>query len=266
MANAHENTVQVLERISLVIDFLAAQEEPLSLSVIAEKTALPLTTVHRLLHSLLKAGLVVQPHRGRWALSLRFFELGQRVHDRLGLRKIALPEMRALREQTQLRVLLSVPHNDKMLIIEDLLPANLSELDSRLGEGAPLHLVASGKLFLSTYDPTELRAYATRTQLSSSTPNSLKGIDDLLVRIGRIREFGWAVGREEWRPGILCIAAPIYQRKVMIASLAIETMAPEGKPESSPRDIAPAYIEALRNTAKRISEVLNKLPEKETVI
>lgn len=188
------------------------------------------------------------------------------MHDRLGLRKIALPEMRALREQTQLRVLLSVPHNDKMLIIEDLLPANLSELDSRLGEGAPLHLVASGKLFLSTYDPTELRAYATRTQLSSSTPNSLKGIDDLLVRIGRIREFGWAVGREEWRPGILCIAAPIYQRKVMIASLAIETMAPEGKPESSPRDIAPAYIEALRNTAKRISEVLNKLPEKETVI
>ena len=52
----------------------------------------------------------------------------------------------------------------------------------------------------------------------------------------------------------------------MIASLAIETMAREGKPESSPRDIAPAYIEALRNTAKRISEVLNKLPEKETVI
>ena len=82
MANARENTVQVLERISLVIDFLAAQEEPLSLSVIAEKTALPLTTVHRLLHSLLKAGLVVQPHRGRWALSLRFFEFGQRVHDR----------------------------------------------------------------------------------------------------------------------------------------------------------------------------------------
>lgn len=37
MANARENTVQVLERISLVIDFLAAQEEPLSLSVIAEK-------------------------------------------------------------------------------------------------------------------------------------------------------------------------------------------------------------------------------------
>ena len=260
MPSTRENTIHVLERISLVIDAMAASDEPLTLSVLSETTGLPLTTAHRLLHSLLKAGLVVQPRRGRWALGIRFFELGRHVHDRIEIRRPAVPVMKALQEKTGLRILLSVPHDDKMLIIEEMLPASMTPLDSRLGEGAPMHLVASGKLFLSTYDPTELRAYATRTQLSSSTPNSLKGMDDLLVRIGRIREYGWAVGREEWRPGILCAAAPIYEHKEMVAALAIETMA--AYPEEPAPDIPPTYIEWLRESAKTISHALDAVGSK----
>ncbi len=241
------NSGMMHKRLSSLLDVLAGEAYGLSLSEIARRTALPVTTAHRHLHWLADEQLVQMTSDGRWTLGLKLFELGMQVPARTMLRKVAMPEMRALLAVSSRRVLLAVPYGDSILFVEECSPMEAGS-ESRLGLSAPMHLSAAGKLFLADMNPTALRSYVQRTALAGGTEHSLKSMDGLLVRIGRIREFGWAIERGEWQEGVVCVAAPLVLRQRLVGALALEA--------SMRSDIAHKDIEELIASARRISLAL----------
>lgn len=246
---SRSNNVLVLNRATAILEALGSDPRGMRISEVARVTGMPMTTVHRILHSLALSELAVQnPSSNRWELGLKVFALGQRVHTRARLCELSYTEMQALFSGTQLRSLLSVPNGDSMLVLKEILPPDCPLTVNRVGESAPMHLVASGKLFLSTMSPGELRSYAERSRLTETGIEGVSAIDELLMRISRIREFGWSLDREEWKKGLLTAAAPIYQKGIMVAAIAIESMLPD--------EIPHMHIERLVQSAKRISAAL----------
>ena len=68
-----------------VLEFLARAGGPVRLSTIAEQLNLQKSNVHRLLATLTELGYVVQePETGRYALTLRMWELGAAVIAKIG--------------------------------------------------------------------------------------------------------------------------------------------------------------------------------------
>ena len=242
-------TVQVIERMFMLIDVLASREEAISLKEISEKTGLHPSTTHRLLNDLATGRFVDRSQPGCYRLGMRLLELGNLVKNRLNVRDAALLPMRELHKLIQQPVNLSMRQGDEIVYIERAYSERSGmQVVRSIGGRAPLHLTSVGKLFLAADDPQRVRAYATRTGLSGHTKNSLTQLPALERELSKVRQYGNAHDNEELELGVRCMAAGIYNDQgTLVAGLSISS--PAGRLDEE-------WLPKLRATAREISTTL----------
>ena len=111
-------SIQVLERTNDLLNTLARHNQAMSLKILAEQTGLHVSTAHRILNDLVLARIVDRPSSGHYQLGMRLLELGNLVKERLNVRDVALPIMKALHQQTRQTINLSVRQNDEIIYVE----------------------------------------------------------------------------------------------------------------------------------------------------
>ena len=220
-------SVQVLERMFILIDVLASREEAVSLKELSERTGLHPSTTHRILNDLALGRFVDRPESGSYRLGMRFLELGNLVKARLSVREAALGPMRALHKQIHQPVNLSVRQGDEIVYVERAYSERSGmQVVRAIGGHAPLHLTSNGKLFLAADDPQRVRAYAMRTGLAGNTHNSITQLHVLEQELAKARQYGIARDNEELELGVRCMAAGIYDDQgKLVAGLSISAPA-----------------------------------------
>lgn len=246
-------TVQVLERMFMLIDVLASREDAITLKDISEKTGLHPSTAHRILNDLAIGRYVDRPQPGHYRLGMRLLELGNLVKGRLNVRDAAVLPMRELHKLIQQPVNLSMRQGDEIVYVERAFSERSGmQVVRAIGGRAPLHLTSVGKLFLAADDPQRIKAYATRTGLQGHTKNSITQLDALERELLKTRQSGHALDNEELELGVRCMAACIYDdQNKLIAGLSIS--APSGRMEDQ-------WLTKLKETARQISETLGHQP------
>lgn len=242
-------SIQVIERMTVLLDTLAGAPEPVSLKELALATALHPSTAHRILNDMVATRFVDRTEPGHYRLGMRLLELGNLVKARLSVRDAAIEPMRELHRATGQTVNLSVRQGDEIVYIERA----YSELSGMqvvrsIGGRAPLHLTSSGKLFLSADDSKQVRSYIVRTGLAGQTRNSITDPVRLERELAVVRNRGYSRDNEELEMGVRCIAAAIHDDTgKLIAGLSV----------SAPADrLQEAWISDLVHTAQRISASL----------
>lgn len=245
-------TVQVIERMFMLIDALASREDAVTLKEISEKTGLHPSTAHRILNDLAIGRYVDRPQPGNYRLGMRLLELGNLVKGRLNVRDAAVSPMRELHKLIQQPVNLSMRQGDEIVYIERAYSERSGmQVVRAIGGRAPLHLTSVGKLFLAADDPQRIRAYAARTGLQGHTKNSITQLEALERELFKTRQSGQAVDNEELELGVRCMAAGIYDdQNKLIAGLSIS--APSGRMDDQ-------WLPKLKETARQISETLGHL-------
>lgn len=76
------SSIQVITRLSLILDAMAAHDDPVSLKTLSGATGLHPSTTFRILASLIEHGFVERSMAGRYRLGVRLLQLGNRVHGR----------------------------------------------------------------------------------------------------------------------------------------------------------------------------------------
>jgi DNA-binding IclR family transcriptional regulator len=246
-------TVQVIERMFMLIDALASREDAISLKEISEKTGLHPSTAHRILNDLAIGRYVDRPQPGNYRLGMRLLELGNLVKGRLNVRDAAVIPMRELHKLIQQPVNLSMRQGDEIVYVERAYSERSGmQVVRAIGGRAPLHLTSVGKLFLAADDPQRIRAYATRTGLQGHTKNSITQLEALERELFKTRQSGHALDNEELELGVRCMAAGVYDdQNKLIAGLSIS--APSGRMEDQ-------WLTKLKETARQISETLGHQP------
>lgn len=246
-------TVQVIERMFMLMDVLASREDAISLKDISERTGLHPSTTHRLLNDLATGRFVDRSQPGCYRLGMRLLELGNLVKNRLNVRDVALLHMRELHKLIHQPVNLSMRQGDEIVYIERAYSERSGmQVVRSIGGRAPLHLTSVGKLFLAADDPQRVRAYATRTGLSGHTKNSLTQLPALERELSKVRQYGVAHDNEELELGVRCMAAGIYDDQgTLVAGLSISAPAGQLKEEWLPK---------LQDTVSEISQILGFKP------
>ncbi len=239
-------TVQVIERMFILLDVLASREGAISLKEISERTGLHASTTHRILNDLAVGRFVDRPQPGNYRLGMRLLELGNLVKNRLNVRDAALEPMQELHRLTQQPVNLSMRQNDEIVYIERAYSERSGmQVIRAIGGHAPLHLTSVGKLFLAADEPQKVRTYAMRTGLSGHTKNSLTQLTLLERELVKVRRDGYATDNEELELGVRCMAAGIWDDQgKLIAGLSIS--APAGRMDET-------WLPKLKATAQEIS-------------
>ena len=119
MAEAEsKNSIQVIERMSHLLEVLAQHPQPVSLKLLAQGANLHPSTAHRILNALVNGRIVERVDQGSYRLGIRLLELGNLVKARISVREHALPFMRELHAATGEAVNLSVRRDDEIVYVE----------------------------------------------------------------------------------------------------------------------------------------------------
>jgi DNA-binding IclR family transcriptional regulator len=244
--NPNQDSIQVIERMTRLLDALANSPAAASLKHLAQSAALHPSTTHRILTAMVNNRMVERVEPGSYRLGMRLIELGNLAKSRVSVREHALPFMRELHAATGEAVNLSVRREDEIVYIERTSSGrSMMRVVNVIGGRAPLHITAVGKLFLAEGNAVGLREYARRTKLPGNTRNSLTSLGALEKELDKVRRQGCALDHEEAELGVRCIAAGIRDDDgAVVAGLSVS--APAERMKTS-------WSHLVKETAEKIS-------------
>lgn len=234
-----------------LLEVLAQADRALGLTVLAERVGMGKSNVYRLLQTLVALGYARYDAReGTYAASLRIWELGVAVLDKLDLRRLGEAPMQRLLARSQENVHLSVLEGDDVIYVHKLDSPQPVRTFSRIGGRAPACGAATGKAILAWQHEDRLAALSQR--LEKYSPSTITDPDDFLREMARIRKQGFAVSNGEWRAGVRGLAAPIREPGgTVIASIGIS--GPDERMKTAQvRVLAPAVIDAAREVEAQL--------------
>ena len=245
-----ERGPSVASRMFAVIDTFTTPTpaQSLTLTAIAERANLPLSTTHRLVAEWITWGGITRLADGRYSLGLKLWELGVQTPTARNLRTIALPYLEDLYEVAHQHVHLAILDAGEALYLEKLSGHGAVPIVSRVGARLPLHATGVGLVLLAYAPPAFLEDYLSRP-LAQLLPATVTSPEQLRRRLAEIRAVGVARMREEMTAGSSSVAAPILDRSgavVGAVSIVFPTVA----------DWDPEQEAAVRAAARGISRTL----------
>jgi len=192
-----------------VMETMVAREEPYGITELATELGLTKSNVHRLLQTMVMCGYATKdPLTNRYQCTLKLWQLGSILGNRLDLRTIARPYMQELSRATKESVHLSVRHGQDTVYIDKIQCSHPIGTFTQVGGRAPAYAVSTGKALLSALSDDELaRLYP---EFERFTDKTLATLDQLKIEMANIRRRGFAVNRGEWHEQVGGLAAPIY--------------------------------------------------------
>ncbi|MDQ0643282.1 IclR family transcriptional regulator [Microbacterium murale] len=244
----------VLDRALLVLGCFHEDAPDLTAAQLAECTGLAVSTLHRLLATMIERGLLVRLPPHRYAVGARLWELGELSPLSLRLRETALPHMMRLYEATGENVHLAVldgpdPASSDALFVGRVTGRSSIPTVSRMGSREPLHTTGVGKALLSTRDDVWLEQYFHR-KLEAETTLSITAEAALRADIELARVRGFATTREEMTLGNVSVAAALG-RVDDLPPVAIGVVVRLQRADE--RRLAPLVIQAAKDLRDELS-------------
>jgi IclR family acetate operon transcriptional repressor len=239
------NTLRVLEEI--------ATRQPIGVGELARVLDMPKSSVQRALTTLDAAGWIrpAASEVRRWVMTTKALAVGGRASGDLGLRDAAVPIMERLRQRTEETIHLTVPDEDKAVLIERLETSKPLRISMTLGHALPMHASANGKAVLANSGPEAIRRLLV-DELPRYTDNTITDPDKLRAELAVIRERGFAVNHGEWRTDVGSVAAAVLEGpEKPLASLSVN-LPMSRLTEESEEVHGIAVREAARNLSARL--------------
>lgn len=238
------STVQSLDRGLVIMQTIAAAEQPMSLGQVAQILDIDRSTAFRLLHTLKRRGFLAMPAgRKDYILGSAIWVLHNHYDWTKMLAKVAGDELKELASFTNETAHIAILEGKQALFVDCSTANHMVAVSSRIGELLPLYCTAHGKALLADASETELKALFGSMPLKKYTPKSISTIPDLIKDLARINKRGFAVDDAEFTPDLRCIAAPIRLGSSIVGSIGISAPVLRVTPESS------------RTNARHVSEV-----------
>lgn len=194
-------------RLFSLLEAIAARDQLVSLPGLAEETGLPKPTLHRMLVQLEGAGLVQRERDGRhYSTGLRLRRLAENVLMNDSLHGARHAVLRRLVDEVGESCNLTVLSGHEVIYLDRVETAAPLRFYLHPGSRVPAHCSASGKLFLAQMSPAQRRRVLETVPLERYTANTLTEPEALEAELARVRRDGHALDREEFLPGLLCVA------------------------------------------------------------
>jgi DNA-binding IclR family transcriptional regulator len=117
--------------------------------------------------------------------------------------------MSRLSKDTLETIHLAVPEGADVVYIDKVEGLHPIRAFSEIGDRAPNHCSASGKIFLAFHGPSWDQA--TSRPLKRYTPNTISSVRALEKEVSNVRNQGFAMNSAEWEDGVGGIAAPVFR-------------------------------------------------------
>jgi IclR family transcriptional regulator, KDG regulon repressor len=213
--------ITALQRGLRLLHLFSESSLGLTAKQVADRSHLPVSTVHRFLANLETAGFL-NCSGNVYHLGIACFAIGQAALAQLDIRRVSLPYLQELNRQTRETVHLTVRHGYTAVYVEKLDSTEQLRIYSRIGAAVPLYCTAVGKVMMAYMPEDQRKQLLPQLTLKRFTPNTVGNLQELGAELHRVRKNGYACDLEEHELHIRCVAAPIWDHAGLVnASLSI---------------------------------------------
>jgi len=238
-----------LHRAVAVLESFDEGTRDLSVTEVAARTGMPLSTSHRLLGELVDVGLLERQPDRRYRVGLHLWELAVRTPGALGIRETALPFLQQAHARIGQSLQLGVLQGREMLYLERLSsPGEVQHLIT-VGGRVPFHATSSG-LILAAYAEDSVREALLAEPLQPYANAPLPDRAQLELEFAEIRAAGSKTTVNYITHGT-SIAVPIFDA-LGHAIATINAIVPSEQPREA------QVLDVLRQTSTAISRALNR--------
>ncbi|KON87902.1 hypothetical protein AF332_14400 [Sporosarcina globispora] len=243
--------IQAIDRAMHIIQILISNphKREWGITELAEQTDLAVSTIHRLLSSLMEHGLVMQnPGTKYYRVGFLWMQIGLQVLDSIDFRTAARPIMENLAMDVEESIYLNIQDGSHGITIEIVDSPQKVRIAETLGTRIPLTIGAPNKAILSFLKEDE------RDQIFNKQELPVEKREELRLQIAEITSAGYAISEGERTKGTASVSAPVfgYADKVL-ASVSIN--APSFR---FTKDRLPLLIEKVKYAAQEISLKIGK--------
>jgi IclR family acetate operon transcriptional repressor len=235
--------VRSAERVLFALEVLA-EHQPIGVGALARLLEDDKSAVQRALVTLHAAGWI-RPAGGdqtRWELTTRALVVAHHAQRRLGLRQRARAALDALRDETGESIILAVPDNDRIVIVDVVESRQLVRTAPHVGMVIPAATSATGQAILAAMHDDEHRAFLGGDP-SAAVSATMR--DELAL----VRQRGWSLNADDVARGATSVGAAILGTD----GRPLGGIAVSGLSERMPIDVQEKYGRRVAEVAAAIS-------------
>src|SRR5882724_2579911 len=258
MPGTETNPATAVERALSILEAAAQRRDGLTNSEFSRKLGIPKSSASYILRALERRGYLRRDaETARYRLGLKILSLGGDAQGNLDIADIALPFMRALVEKIRLTVHLAVLDQGEAVYIEKVEAPGFFKVNTWVGRRMFLHSTSVGKCLLAWLPKHEIETMVKQQGLKKRTPKTITSISKHIADLEHVKQSGYAVDDEENSLGARCLGAPIFDAMGNVAA----ALGASGTLTQTDEADLPRIIEALKETARRISRQLQRSGE-----
>lgn len=218
-ANYHANA---LARGLALLEMLAAEPEPLTLTEFSDGTALPKSTLVRLLSVLSEMDYVVRvDDRPSYRLGHKVERLASAYVSTLDLSVVAESYLKPVAKRTGQTANLGVLDGDQVLHICVAEPERPLRFTTALGARDHPYCTGLGKVLLAELPEEQLAGRLPAEPFPSFTDSTITGMADLLRELRRTARRGYALDDGERNLGLRCVAVGLRVGTDCLAAVSV---------------------------------------------
>jgi IclR family transcriptional regulator, KDG regulon repressor len=241
-----------------IIGLLVRHRDGLRLTEIKDDLKLPVSSLHNMLQTMVKAEVVTVSDDLRYSVGPRVVGIALATVNALDVRTLARGPLQELARDIGDDVYLGMSMGRRVFYVDRCVGTQRVSLDIRLGEPLHLHGTATGKLF-AAFDP-KLASRALAGPLRKLTPNTITDARDLEQEYERIRSRGYSKSNEEAIDGVVGYAVPIlHATGTLAAAIHVSVIGPRAT-KSHERKL----IHAARDCAGQVERGLGHVHKSAT--
>jgi len=206
-----KNDIKSIVKASKIIDIIAFERKPLSLSELSSRLGMAKSTLHGLLSTLINIHYLEQEQdTGRYKLGIQLFELGSQITNTWSEKAIAKTYMEKLIEKSGETVHLAMLSNGEVLYVEKQEAYSSIRIATAPGAKLPVHCTGVGKVLLAYSSVQEIDQILKDYKFSAHTNFTITDRKTLMLELQQIIAQGYAYDNQEFVDGLRCVAAPIF--------------------------------------------------------
>lgn len=208
--------VATLKKGLLILD--ALQEKTMTLSEVIQTFSFNKSTAFRLLYTLEIMGYVKKIDNS-YSLTNKMGPLSTSYNSKVNW--LSVPPLHELSREVGETAYVGILYGTDVVTAQVVDGPHSMRAHSEVGDRAPVHLSALGKVILAFLDKTKLEGILKELTLVQNTKNTFADLHLLKEHLKVIRKQGYAVDDEETEIGLRCIAAPVIFEGNVISAVAI---------------------------------------------
>ena len=242
--------VQSLDRAFLLLELMADAGGEVAISRLAADSGLAVSTIHRLVRTLVGRGYVRQLPSRRYVLGPRLIHLGEFASRMLAT--WAQPHLTRLVDVIGETANLAMLDGDRVVYVAQVPSRHSMRMFTEVGRRVHLHCTGVGKVLLAQLPPETARELLVQGGMPARTELTVTDPDELLRQLPAIADQGYAVDDGEQETGVRCVAVPVPGGS---AAGAISVSGPAGR---LGLDSVPRVVPLLQSAAAALATELGR--------